>query len=203
MTLTTMTTSAWFPDDAIIKIEKKGSNAPQTITTKVTNFNDGGGDKTTESIAHFGGAFLVIKKPQEDFTVEFDVDITDSRWAEIISGDVVEATGSFMMVRSGGNQNPYKVKIEWLSPDNNEAYKKLWYNAYGVTLNSESAADDRLTGTMSFTVAPTSTVGSPQYIEMETVDKTSASVGSGATGSYGFYERTYDTMYGYGVGSML
>ena len=198
-----MSTEAWFPDDAVIKLEKKGSYTVQTVTTKVTNFNDGGGDKTTESIAHFGGAFLVIKKPQEDFTVEFDVDIVDSRWAEIISGDTVEVTGSFMLVRSGGNQNPYKVKVEWFSPDTNEAYKKIWYNSYGVTLNSESAADDRLTGTMSFAIAPTSNVGSSQYIEMETVDKTATGVGSSATGSYGYWERYYDTLFGYGVGSMI
>ena len=128
-----LTTVAWFPDDAIIKMENKGTGSRTTFTTEVTNFADGGGDKNTESIAHFGGAFLVIKKPQDDYKVEFDVSQSDTKWADIISGDVTEVAGSFRIVKSGGNQNPFKIKVEWLSPENNEAYKIVYYNAYGVT----------------------------------------------------------------------
>lgn len=195
-------TQAWFPEDAQIRLENRVTGSVATITTEVTNFSDGGGDKTTESIAHFGGAFLVIKKPQEDFEVEFDVSVTDTTWMEIISGDVVKS-GGFEMVRSGGPQRPHKVKIEWISPDNNEAYKILYYNAYGVSFTKDNAADDRLTGTISFTVSPTSALGSPQRLEMETSDRTNAAIGSSSTGSYGAYEVIYDTMYGYSVGSML
>ena len=194
---------AWFPDDATIKIEKQGSYAPQTITTEVTNFSDGGGDKTTESVAHFGGAFLTVTKPQEDFEVEFEVDVVDTTWSEVISGDVTEVTGSFAMVRSGGAQNPYKVKIEWVNSSTQEGYKIVYYNAYGVTFNKESPADDRLTGTISFKVSPSDACGSTQRIEVETINVTDAGVGSGATGSYGYYEAFYDTVHGYGVGSML
>ena len=73
---------AWFPKDAIIQIERKGG-VVQTITTKVTNFAEGGGGKETESIAHFGDAFLKIVKPQEDYEVSFDIDITDTRLFQI------------------------------------------------------------------------------------------------------------------------
>lgn len=199
-----LVTQAWFPDDATIKVEKKGTaGSVQTITTEVTNFSDGGGAKNTESIPHFGGAFLVVKKPQEDFEVEFETSSSDSRWFEMLSGDLTEYAGSFRMVRSGGNQNPYKIKIEWLSPDNNEAYKIVYYNAYAVTVNKDSTADDRLKSTISFRVAPTDANGSSQRLELETRDRTNAGVGSSATGSYGSWERTYDTMFSYGVGSML
>jgi len=126
-----LTNQAWFPDDAIIKMEPKDGTI-QTFTTEVTNLSDGGGDKTTDSIAHFGGAFLVIRKPQEDFNVEFEVDVMDTTWAEVISGDSETVTGSAKVVRSGGTQNPYKIKIEWVEPSGSEAYKILYYNAYGV-----------------------------------------------------------------------
>lgn len=195
-------TQAWLPEDAIIKLENKTTGSISTITTEVTNFSDGGGDKATESIAHFGGAFLVIRKPQADYEVEFEVSAIDTSWMEIISGDVV-ADGSFRMVRSGGTQYPYKIKVEWKAPDSNEAYKIIYYNAYGVTFEKDNAADDRLTGTMSFTIAPTDANGSPQRLEMETADDTNAGIGSFITGSYGSYEAFYDTLHGYGTGSML
>lgn len=197
-------TQAWFPSDAKIKVEKKGTvGSVQTITTEVTNFSDGGGDKTTDSVPHFGGAYLLVKKPQADYEVEFQTSASDSRWFEMLSGTLTEATGSFRLVSSGGTQNPFKIKIEWLSPDNNEAFKILYYNAYAVTVKKDNAADDRLTSTISFKVTPTDANGSAQRFELETRDRTNAGVGSSATGSYGSWEKYYDTLYGYGAGSML
>jgi len=101
------TPAAYFPTDAVITVLRKGGSV-QTITTEVTNFNDGGGSRDTESIAHFGNAFLTIKKPQEQFEISFDVDLNDTTWAEMINfdsaaGDVIAGdAGSTIMVRSEG-----------------------------------------------------------------------------------------------------
>jgi hypothetical protein len=198
-----LTTTAWFPEDAIIKIEKRGTGSIQTITTEVSNYSDGGGDKNVESVAHFGGAFLIVKKPQEVYKVEFDVSQKDTKWADIISSDVTEIPGSFRVVRSGGDQTPFKLKMEWLAPDSQEAFKILYYNAYGVTYSKDNKADDRLTAKLAFTMAPTSNVGSAQKLELETVNRSNAGIGSSATGSYGYWEKTYDTIHGYAAGSML
>lgn len=196
-------TDAWFPEDAVIKMENKSTGSVTTFTTEVTNFSDGGGNKDTESVAHFGGAFLVIKKPQEDFEVEFEVDVIDGTWMEVISGDVVADSG-FQMVRSGGTQDDYKVKIEWKATGTNtEAYKIVYYNAVGVSFEKDNAADDRLTGTITFNVAPTDANGSPNRLELETNDYDDSGVGSGIAGSYGSWEAYYDTLHGFGIGSML
>lgn len=195
-------TKAWFPDDAVIKLQNRTTGSITNITTKVTNFSDGGGDKETESIAHFGGAFLVIRKPQADYNVEFEVSVNDTTWTEFVSGDTV-GSGAFRMVRSGGNQAPTKIKVEWTDPNSQEAFKIVYYNAYGVTFETDNAADDRLTGTMSFNIAPTDSNGSPQRIELETGSKNSVVFGSAITGLYGSWEAVYDAMYGYGVGSLL
>lgn len=201
-----LTTQAWFPADATIKLEKKGDTV-QTITTEVTNFSDGGGAKNTENIPHFGNAYLTVKKPQEDFDVEFEVSVSDTTWTEIVSGSTIETAGSFQAIFSDSTQNPYKVKIEWTSPDTNEAYKIIYYNAYGVTFEKESPADDRLTGTISFMISPTNAVGSIQRIEAETIDITHPIYGSALNGAgsglYGSYESQYDAIHGFGVGSML
>ena len=200
--MTISSTQAWFPEDAVLKIENQRTGSISTITTEVTNFSDGGGDKSTESVAHFGGAFLVVTKPQEDYEVEFEVDVIDTRWMEVISGNVTER-GGFKMVVSGGIQDLYKIKAEWDSPTTTERYKILFYNARGVTFEKDNAADDRLTGTMSFTLAPTDSNGSGQRIELETSDDTDSGIGSAITGSYGSYEAYYDSLYSYSVGSLL
>lgn len=204
MAIGNIQSQAWFPADAVVKLEKKGSGSQTTVTTTITSFSYGGGEKNTDSIAHFGNAFLLVKKPQAEFTVDLDIDVTDTTWMEVLNGSAgASVTGSFKLVTSGGAQNPYKVKLEWTSKENNEAYKIIYYNAYGVTFTKTMAADDRLTGTFSFNSTPTDTNGSPQLIELETRDRTSSGVGSAATGSYGFYEKQYDTTHGYSPGSML
>jgi len=196
---------AMFPTDATIKIEEKSTGVIQTVTTQVTNFSDGGGGKDTESIAHFGNAFLVVTKPQEDFEVAFDVSIKDTFWSQMISDSttvvVGTSAGSFIQSISGGDQNDFKVRIEWVT--GSDAYKIIYYNCKGVTFEKDNAADDRLTGTITFKVSPTSAVGSGQKYEMETSDTTDTGIGSILAGSYGAYEETADVLFGYAPGSMV
>lgn len=204
----TITEQAWFPDVCTIKIERGDSTYNvQNITTEITNFSEGGGEKNIESIAHFGGAYLTVVKPQEMFEVSFDADITDTRWAQVMSDDVTAVgsgtSGSSVMVRSGGEQDNYKIKIEWKSSNGSEGYKIIYYNAKGVNFEKSNSADDRLMGTMSFQLSPASAVGSGQRYDIEGSDLTNTAIGSTTTGSYGGWEITADTLFGYGVGSML
>ena len=198
--------AAWFPKDAVIQIEQKGGSI-QTITTRVTNFSDGGGGKETESIPHFGDAFLTVIKPQEDFEVSFDIDITDTRYFQIISDDVTSFSGSIagstISTRSGGEQNEYKIKIEWHDAVGSDGYKLIYYNARGVSLEKESSAEDRLMGTINFTLSPTDTVGSGQKVEVETSALYDPAVGSIVAGSYAVIESDFDTEFGFTSGGML
>jgi len=199
---------AVFPDQAIVKIERGDATYNvQTITTKITNFSESGGAKTTESIAHFGGAFLTVDKPQEDFEVAFDVDVMDTTWDQVISDDITavpgSVSGSAIKVVSGGEQDPYKVKLEWVSASGSEGYKLLYYNARGVTFERNSAADDRLTGTITFKLSPADASGSGQRYAIESSNLYDATIGSKTTGSYGAWEVTADTLFAYGCGSMI
>lgn len=197
-------TDAWFPADCIIKLENKNTGSTYTITTEVFNFDDGGGAKSTESVAHFGDAFLKIKKPQEDYDVSFDISTKDTFLFHLISNDVTQIAGSAVMVKSGGTQDDFKIKMEWIEPTTgSEGYKIIYYNAAAVELTKTSAADDRLTATVSFKLSPSSSVGSGQRYEIETVDRHHTGVGSMLTGSYGAWESTADTLFSYSPGSML
>lgn len=203
MAVNGLTTQAWLPANAVIKMERKDTGSITTFTTLVTNFSDGGGARNIDSIAHFGDAFLVVTKPQENFQVSFDADVTDTTWTEVLNPNVTMVTGSARKGVSDGSQKSYKVKIEWLSPDTNEAFKVIFYNAKGVEYTKDSSADGRLTSKIKFELAPRDTNGSGQRYEIETRDRTNAGVGSAATGSYGSWEKTADTLFGYSPGSML
>ena len=186
------TPAAYFPDDCIITIEKKGGTA-QTVTTDVTNFTDGGGGKDTESIAHFGGAKLTIKKPQEDFEVSFDVDINDTTWANVMSGSITTA-GSGTKVSSDGTQDDYKVKLAWEDPDIGSAgFKIIYYNAHMVSYEKDNAADDYLKASVSFKLSPQNDIGSGQKFEIEC----SNFGDSGGSGSWVGWETLGDALFGF------
>lgn len=200
--MTNRTPQAYFPGDAIITIMRKGG-AAQVITTEVSNFDEGGGGKDVETVAHFGNAYLTIKKSQEQFEVSFDVDVNDTTWAQVMSYDV-STSGSATKVTSGGDQLPYKIKIEYLDSEYpaevgsaagvvGAGYKMLFYNAYGVNFEKESAADDYLKGTISFRVSPSDENSNGQKLEIECSDFTDAA----GSGSYVGWETTADTLFGY------
>ena len=73
------TGDAIFADEATIWFAPAGTVGAdlaangKVITTYVSNVEDGGGEKSTESIPHFGGAFVNRRKPQEQFTVDLEV----------------------------------------------------------------------------------------------------------------------------------
>jgi len=200
-----VSTRAMFPADAKIYIEQKGSDTVQDITTRVTNFSEGGGSKETESVAHFGDAYLTIVKPQEDFEVSFDIDVTDTRFFQTISDDTTVVAGSIagstIMVKSGGTQKNYKIKLEFKDDAGSDAFKMLYYNARAVTFEKDNAADDYLKGTLSFKLSPADADGDGQKVEIETSALYDSVAGSPA-GSYVELEKTLDSSFGYGVGSM-
>lgn len=205
------TTTAWFPANAVIKIERKDTGSISTLTNQVFNFEESGGGKETESIAHFGNAFIKIKKPQEDFEVSFDVSMRDPFWASLMSDSITDvrsdASGSlhFLQVINDGNQDDFKIKLEWTNPDNSgsEGFKVIYYNSTAVTYNKSSAADDRLIANVTFRIPPTSAFGSGLKYEFVTGNKFSVGIGSALLGSYGAYEKTADVLFGYSPGSML
>ncbi len=204
------TPQGYFAESATVTILRKGGTA-QDVTTLVTNFSESGGTRDTDSIAHFGGAFLTVKKPREEFEVSFDVDINDTTWAEVMGGSVTSygsptTGGSAFRVDSQGIQLPYKVKIEWVDNEYREsvgsavgsagaAFKIIYYNSYGVEFNKDNSADDRLTGTMRFNLAPADLLGSGQKAEIEVQDIVEGS----PSGSwfYGSWEADLDTQFGY------
>ena len=202
-----LTPAAYFPEDCIITIQQKGGTAT-TITTRVTNFTDGGGGRDTDSVTHFGGAYLTVRKPRDEYEVSFDVDINDTLWAEVMGGSLYGAGstfGSAFKVESVGVQKPYKIKLEWFDPEEADAvgstvgsdygagFKILYYNSYGVEYTKDNAAEDRLMGTVRFNISAADNNGSAQNAEIECQNFQDET----GSGSYVDWESSLDTTHGY------
>lgn len=185
------TPAGMFPEDAKVYIQRKGSTAVE-YTTRVSNFSEGGATKDVEKVDFFGGASLTVKKPQEILEVGFETAIRDTDWAYIFSGTQTTA-GSAIKVTNDGDQTDYKIKVEWREPLGSSFYKIIYYNAVGVTLEKEWAADGYLKGTLNFKLSPTDVNGSGQRYEIECFDMNNT-VGSG---SYNSWETTANTLFGY------
>lgn len=202
-----LTPQAYFPEDCTISVLPKGQSIT-TITTRVTNFTDGGGNRDTESVVHFGGAFVTVRKPREEFEVSFDVDVNDTLFAELMGGSKIGAGsqfGSSFIIYSSGSQTPTKIKLEWFDPEEAAAvgstpgsdygagFKLVYYNALAVEFTKDNAADDYLKGTVRFNLSPADENGSGQKLEIE-IQNFQDSI---ASGSYVFWESDYDTVHGY------
>ena len=199
--------AAYFPEDCRVTIKPKGLSAT-TITTRVSNFNDGGGTRDTATDPYFGGAFITIRKPREEYEVSFDVTVKYTYWTELMGATKTGAGsvfGSAYMVQSHGSQLPCKIKLEWFD---NEApqqvgstagvnygagFKILYYNAYATEFTKESPADEYLKGTVSFNLGPANSVGSGQKVEIECQNFQDTT----GSGSYVTWEATQDTLFGY------
>lgn len=200
---------AWFATDAVITIHRKGESAGSVVTTDVGNFEDSGGTKDVEQKAYYGGAFLAITQPQEQFEVSFDVKVRSVDWDRLFS-DRYATSGSARYVISGGDSSDYKIKVEWLGAstttptgstlgsDFGAGYKVIYYNARGVEFTRSGPADEELQGTLSFKLSPSSTLGSGQKYVVECDNFNNA---AGSTLYYDLEKGTSsgsgDTLFGY------
>jgi hypothetical protein len=122
----------------------------KVITTLVSNYDESGGAKENDSIAHFGGAFVDRKVPQEQFEVSFDVTIrhgADSTLFDKIRADaVIEADGA------GADFVVGAVMIQ--VTDGTNHYWVAYNNVQAINFDKEFSADEELKGTLTFKLSP-------------------------------------------------
>jgi len=202
-----MTADAFFPGQAVVKLQRYGTNTTYTTTTKVANYSESGGGRPVSQDIYFGNAFVTIKKPQELMEVSFDVNVNDVFWASVLSGSYnlvgSGTTKGASMVMSGGVQSKFKMKLEFRDETGSQGYKVLYYNALGATYEKSAASDEYLKGKISFSLSAADSSANSQIMEIECNDLTVPALGSGVTGSYGGWEVAWDTKHGYSPGSML
>ena len=175
------TPDGYFADQCVISILRKGDTGSTVITTDVSNFEESGGMTDVEQKVYYGGAYLTIKKPQESYEVSFDAKLNNTDWAKIFS-NTFASVGSSTYVISGGNNEAYKIKLQWLGANTatptgsilgstfGAGYKILYYNAYGVEFTKTGPSEEELQASIRFKMTPADINGYGQRYEVECKD---------------------------------
>ena len=153
---------AILPEQAIIYIGDS-STAVATVCTssyaveaEVTNFSQSGGEEDIESRKVFGGGNIDLTKPREQIEVSFDVILrygTDStKWDKYIWGDGLT---------SAGNAEQKQIFVQFT--DGTNYYTRGYRNAKGITFDPDVAADDLVSGTVTFKLSPTNASGAANF----------------------------------------
>lgn len=160
-------TSAFFPDKAHVAIGKKDDRGSEiNATTQIATWKESGFGRDTDSDPYFGDAKIVIRKPQEDGEVQFDIAITNEQWDQIFWGGV----GSDFT--SGSDQNLWRVTVTTIdtgsltptytgisgsatgSISGANVYRKIYAEARATAFEPGMEADGYLKGSITFKLSP-------------------------------------------------
>lgn len=155
---------AILPEQATIYIAPAGT-APSTAATstysveaEVTNFSQSGGEEDVESRQVFGGGNIDLTKPRAQIEVSFDIILryaaasTVTKWDAYIWGSTL---------KSSGNAAAQDIYIEF--SDGTNYYTRAYHNAKGISFEPDVAADDLVSGTITFKLSPTDADGNENF----------------------------------------
>jgi len=149
---------AILPEEATIYICPTTSTVTSSyaVQAEVTNFGQNGGEEDFESRKVFGGGNIDLFKPREQLEVSFDVILrygTDvTKWDAYVWGDTLESDGD------AGQKDMY---IEF--SDGTLYYTRCYRNAKGISFEPDVAADDLVSGTVTFKLSPTDSDGDANF----------------------------------------
>lgn len=141
-----------YPNEVTVTIAAAGSASTSgtNFTTRLSNFQQTGGNTEIESVPLFGGAFIDVEKPRELIEVSFDCVITYEQallFDQLTSGSVID--GSTGPVAVGSTEPVGKaIYLQWNS--GGSFYTRAYNNARAVMFEPEMSADEYLKGTITF-----------------------------------------------------
>lgn len=128
-------------------------DSEDAIETEIFSFEQTGGEFETETKQLLGNANIVVRKPQTEFELSFEVAIKTedaTRWDKVFYGEgLTSAT-------RGSN---IAIGLEGSSSDGTTVYQNLFENVNVVSFEKSLEAGDHLTGSLSLQVAPTDSDG--------------------------------------------
>lgn len=156
---------AILPEHATIYIAPAGTAAASAATStyavqaEVTNFSQSGGEEDVESRQVFGGGNIDLTKPREQMEVSFDVIIryntvgsTATKWDSYIWGSTL---------KSSGDSTRKDIYIQFT--DGTLFYTRAYHNAKAISFDPDVAADDLVSGTITFKLSPTDANGNENH----------------------------------------
>ena len=150
---------ALFPDEAHVGIQVIDEEAYLDATTEIDSYDESGFERETETRNFFGGAKVVIQKPQNDGEITFGVRVASAEWDRFFWG----GTGSSF--DSTGSRKKHRV-ILLVTKDTSiniaheevgayDTYRKVYAECYPTSWNPKLETEGMLEGEITFKIAPT------------------------------------------------
>ena len=173
-----MTLDHFEGEDVIITFEQEGADKVTNFEGRITSYRRSGGTASTEEKFAFGSKTFNFQKPREKFTIELEYVTTNPDFANIQFGTVTNANvAGSTEIRSDSVPQRWRV-ICWFQtksdhentgsivvPATGEIYRIIHIDCKSVTNDIDFAADDMLTGTLTFELSATDSDGYPNIIE--------------------------------------
>ena len=157
---------AIFPNEVKVYIVSSGTAGSalattDAVTTEISNFNISGGGKDVESKPFFGGAFIDVEKPREQYELSLDVVNTyanATRWEGLLMGQGITSTS----VESSSEPTSKRIFIE---ASDGTLYKTMAMdNCLATTYEPELSSDEYMKGTITFKFSSTDSAAASNYV---------------------------------------
>jgi hypothetical protein len=199
-----MVRQAWFSKNAVITLEKAGGSSVSSITGKVTSFGEGGGEKSTDYIAVFGGGQIAKENRMAPFEVTLEAIPTDVTLFEPFMGAATTESSVQVVKSTEIDFLNYRITITWADgfaaasppnpkvPNSGEALRFTYVDAKAASVEPDEDAEGELTVSMTFNVAPTDSDGNPLVFKEYTATASASPLGNpygkaGARVAYGSF----------------
>lgn len=147
------------PEQATIYIVATGvaPSSSDAVEAEVTNFSQSGGEEDFESRMVFGGGNIDLTKPRSQIEVSFDIILRygtgATKWDEYIWGSTLT---------SAGDAAQQDIYVEF-NDGGTEYYTRAYRRAKGISFDPDVAADDLVSGTITFKLSPTDATGDENF----------------------------------------
>lgn len=169
----------WEGEDVIITIEQEGQDTCENFEAKITSYRRSGGNQSIDEKKAFGNKTYSFGQSREKFTIEMDYITTDPRFTNLhftTVGSASAAAGG--EVKSESVQKRHRI-VCWFTPKDNqskngsvvvpsssgEVFRIIHTDCRAVSNDVDFAADDILTGTISFECSATDSDGYSNIFE--------------------------------------
>lgn len=140
------------------------------LSARIEDFQDTGFVRDVTHQRIIGGGYITNTGNYQAATINIDFVMSD---LEFNTSQFQSFTqDSLSCARLTEDITPHKIRIQWqtISTDggtgDTEAYRKVYYNCYGVSVVVNDTTDGYVRGTLQFSVAPFNEVGLPNYREV-------------------------------------
>lgn len=171
-----------------LTIMQKGATGSYELSARITGLSASGFERLVSMEKTFGTHFhnYTGYNPanlQLDFLYDIDTSTNGSPMMSFLGSSSLDANSIRKTILKGHSEPKfYKIKLEMTEYGSNtfgqvttidSSIRMIFYNAFGVSIQTGISAESENKGTMAFRVFPFNLLGSSNYIELEKIQSNS------------------------------